>query len=179
VIFHSVTKSPTSRLDPPPTRTRRHPRLSHASRLLNRRVKRSSSTSTSHTATATLAGPTRKLSPHARLATRSSLSTPRTPMSHSATTRTLPTSSTSVQTQSSPSPSSTRLKNHCQSPPLAWSLHLLPPAQPGQKISITKIEPKNTENRTEKYRTEENRFLFGSQISSTERTEVNLVSSLG
>jgi hypothetical protein len=51
----------------------------------------------------------------------------RTPTSHLATIQILPTSSTMVQTQSSPSPSSTELMNHCETLPLAWLSHLLPP----------------------------------------------------
>jgi hypothetical protein len=45
----------------------------------------------------------------------------------------------------------------------------------GHEILRTETEPKNTENRIEKYRTEGNRFPFGSQLSGTERTEVNSV----
>jgi hypothetical protein len=72
-------------------------------------------------------GPTRKLSPHVGPARRSPPSTPRTPIPYPATTRTLPTSSTSARTQSSPSPSSTQLRNRYQVLPLAWSSHPLPP----------------------------------------------------
>jgi hypothetical protein len=50
---------------------------------------------------------------------------------------------------------------------------------PGHKIPRTETEPDKTENRTEKYRTEKIRFLFGSRSSGTEFTEVNSVFTLG
>jgi hypothetical protein len=50
---------------------------------------------------------------------------------------------------------------------------------PGHKIPRTETEPEKTENRTEKYRTEKIRFLFGSHFSGTEFTEVNSVFTLG
>jgi hypothetical protein len=37
--FRSIAKSPTSSLDPPPTRTRRPPGPSHVSRLLSHRLR--------------------------------------------------------------------------------------------------------------------------------------------
>jgi hypothetical protein len=70
---------PTSSSDLPPTRTWHPHGPSHASRLLSHRVKTPCFTSTSHMASAMLAGPTRKLSLHAGLARRSSLTTLRTP----------------------------------------------------------------------------------------------------
>jgi hypothetical protein len=51
--------------------------------------------------------------------------------------------------------------------------------RPGHEIPRTETELKNTENQTEKYRTEEIRYLFGSQFLGTERTEVNSVLNLG
>jgi hypothetical protein len=77
------------------------PRSSHASRLLSHRVRLPHSTSTSHMASATLAGPTRKLSSHAGLTRRSLPTTFRTPNPPPATTRTLHTSSTSGRILSS------------------------------------------------------------------------------
>jgi hypothetical protein len=59
-----------------------------------------------HTASASLARPTRRLSPHAELGRRSPPSTTRTPTPSPATTRT-PTSSTSERTRMSPSPKPT------------------------------------------------------------------------
>jgi hypothetical protein len=77
--FRSTTNTTTSSPDPPPTRTRRPRGPSHASRLLSYRVLTSHSMSTSHTASATLAGPMRRLSLHAGPARRSSPTTLRTP----------------------------------------------------------------------------------------------------
>jgi hypothetical protein len=62
------------------------------------------SMSTSHTVSATLAGPMRRLSLRAGPARRSSPTTLRTPTPPPATTRTPPTSSTSDRTLTSPSP---------------------------------------------------------------------------
>jgi hypothetical protein len=112
--FRSTTNTPTSSLDPTPTRTRRSRGPSHASRQLSHRVRISHSMSTSHTASATLARPMRKLSLRAGLATRSSPTTPRTPTPSLDTTRTPPTSSTSDRTPTSPSPRSPRPSNRCQ-----------------------------------------------------------------
>jgi hypothetical protein len=118
--FRSSTSMPTLSLDPPPTRTR-HPRgPSHASRLSSHRVRTPHSTSTSHTASATLARPVRRLSLRAGPARRSSPTTPRTPTPSLATTRTPPTSSTLDRTQTSPSPRSPRPSNHCQDQLPAW-----------------------------------------------------------
>jgi hypothetical protein len=86
----------------------------HASRLLSHRVRLSHITGTSHTASTTLAGPMRKLSPHAGPANRSPLTTFRTPTSPPATTQTLRTSCTSGRSLSSLNLRSTRLKNRCQ-----------------------------------------------------------------
>jgi hypothetical protein len=97
----------------------------HASQLLSHRVRRPHCMSTSHMASATPVGPTRKLSLHARLARRSLPSTPRTPTSHPATTRTLRTSLTSGRTQPIPSSIPTRPRSRCQALLPAWSLHLL------------------------------------------------------
>jgi hypothetical protein len=44
-------------------------------------------------------------------------------------------------------------------------------SSPGHEIPRTETEPKNTENRNEKYRTEEIRSLFGSWSPRTECTE--------
>jgi hypothetical protein len=93
---------------------------SHASRLLSHRVSTPHSTSTSHMASAMLAGPMRKLSLHARLARRSSPTTLRTPTPPPATTLTPLTSSTSGWTLTSPSPRTPRLSNRCQGQPPAW-----------------------------------------------------------
>jgi hypothetical protein len=64
--------------------------------------------------------PTRKLSPHAGLARRSSLTTLRTPTPPPATTQTPLTSSTSGRTLSSPNSRSSRSSNRCQAQPPAW-----------------------------------------------------------
>jgi hypothetical protein len=96
------------------------PGSSHVSRLLSHRVRSPHSTSTSYTAFATLVGPTRKLSPHAGLARRSTPTTLRTPTLPPATIRTLHTSSTSGRTLSSPNPRSRQPRNHCQARPPAW-----------------------------------------------------------
>jgi hypothetical protein len=64
-------------------------------------------------ASATLVGPTRKLSSHTGLARRSSLTTFRTPTLLPGTTRTLHTSSTSGRNLSSPNPRPPRLRNRC------------------------------------------------------------------
>jgi hypothetical protein len=117
--FHSTTNTTTLSMDPPPTRTRRPPGSSHVSRLLSHHVRLSHSTSTSHTASATLAGPTQKLSLHDGLARRSPSTTLRTRSPPPTTTRTLHTSSTSGRTLSSPSPTSTRPRNRCQAWPPA------------------------------------------------------------
>jgi hypothetical protein len=79
---------------------------------------------------ASLARPTRRLSPRAGPGRRSSPSTTRTPTPSPAmtrtptlspaTTRTPPTSSTSGRTLTSPSPRTTRWSNHCQDLPLDW-----------------------------------------------------------
>jgi hypothetical protein len=90
--------------DPPPTRTRRPHGPSHASRLLSHRVLTSRSMSTSHMASAMLAGPMQRLSLHTGPARRSSPTTLRNPTPPPATTQTLPTSSTSDRTLTSPSP---------------------------------------------------------------------------
>jgi hypothetical protein len=104
--FFSTTNTPTSSLDPSPTRTRHPPGSSHVSRLLSHRVRMPHSTSTSRMVSATLAGPMRKLSSHAGSTRRSSLTTLRTPTPLSATTWTPHTSLTSGQTLSSLNPSS-------------------------------------------------------------------------
>jgi hypothetical protein len=114
--FRSTTNTTTSSTHPPPTRTRRPPGSSHVSWLLSHRVRLSHYTSTSHTASATLAGPTRKLPLHAGLARRSPPATLLTPTPPAATTRTLHTSSTSGRTLSSP----TRLRNRRQASLLVW-----------------------------------------------------------
>jgi hypothetical protein len=106
--FRCTTSTRTSSLDLTPTRTRRHRGPSHASRLSSHRVRTPHSMSTSHTASASLARPTRRLSLHAGLGKRSPPSTTRTPTPSPATTRTPPTSSTSGRTQTSPSPRPTR-----------------------------------------------------------------------
>jgi hypothetical protein len=67
---------------------------------------------TSHMASAMLAGPMRRLSPHTGPARRSSSTTLRTPTPPPATTQT-PTSSTSDRIPTSPSPRTPRLSNHC------------------------------------------------------------------
>jgi hypothetical protein len=77
---------------------------SHASRLRSHRVLTSHSMRTSHRASATLVGPMRRLSLHAGPARRSPPTTLQTPTLPPATTRTPPTSSTSDQTWTSPSP---------------------------------------------------------------------------
>jgi hypothetical protein len=117
--IHSITSTRTSSLDPTPTRTRRHRGLSHASRLSSHHVRTPHSMSTSHTASASLARPTRRLSPHAGLGKRSPPSTTRTPTPSPATTQT-PTSSTSERTRTSPNPKPTRWSNRCQDLPPAW-----------------------------------------------------------
>jgi hypothetical protein len=61
----------------------------------------------------------------------------RTPTPYPATTRTPPTSLTLVQTQSSPSPRSTRPRNRCQVSPLAWSLHPLPPVESSTSLTTS------------------------------------------
>jgi hypothetical protein len=119
--FCSTSNTPTSSMDLPPTRTRRPPGSPHASRLLSHRVRLSHSTSTSHTVSAKLARPTRKLSLHAGLARRSPPTTLRTPTPSLATTQTLHTSSTSDWTLSSPSSRSTRPRNRCQAMLPSWS----------------------------------------------------------
>jgi hypothetical protein len=128
--FHSTTSTPTPSLDSTPTRTRPHRGPSHASRLSSHRVRTPHSMSTSHTTSASLARPTRRLFPHAKLGKRPSPSTTqtptpspamtRTPTPSPATTRTPPTSSTSGQTLTSPSLRTTRLSNRCQDQPPAW-----------------------------------------------------------
>jgi hypothetical protein len=100
--IHSTTSTRTSTLDPTPTRTRCRRGPSHASRLSSHRVRTPHSMSTSHTTSALLARPTRRLSPHARLGKRSP--TTRTPTPSPATTRTPLTSSTSERTWTSLSP---------------------------------------------------------------------------
>jgi hypothetical protein len=105
---------------PPPTRTRRPRGPLHASRLLSHHVLTSHSMSTPHTTSATLAGPMRRLSLHARPARRLSLTTLRTPTPPPASTRTPPTSSTSDRTLMSPSLRTPRLSNHCQDQLPAW-----------------------------------------------------------
>jgi hypothetical protein len=72
-----------------------------------------------HTNSASLARPTRRLSPHAGLGRRSPLSTTRTPTPSPATTRTPPTRSTSERTRTSPRPKHTLWSNHYQDLPLA------------------------------------------------------------
>jgi hypothetical protein len=111
--FRSTTNTPTSSLNPPPTQTRRPRGPSHVSQLLSHRVRTSHSMSTSHTPSATLARPTRRLSLRAVPARRSSPTTPQTPTPPPATTRTPPTSSTSDRTPTSPSPRTPRPSNHC------------------------------------------------------------------
>jgi hypothetical protein len=118
--FRSTTNMPTSSPDPPPTRTRRPHGPSHASRPLSHHVLTSHSMSTSHMASATLAGPMQRLSLHAGLARRSSPTTLRTPTPSPATTWTPPTSSTSDRTLTSPSPRTPRQSNHCQDQLPAW-----------------------------------------------------------
>jgi hypothetical protein len=120
VKFRSTTNTPTSSLDPPPTRTRRPRGPSHVSWLLSHRVRTSHSMSTSHTASATLARPMRRLSLRAGLARRSSPTTPRTPTPSPATTRTLPTNSTLDRTLMSLSPRTPRPSNRCQDQLPAW-----------------------------------------------------------
>jgi hypothetical protein len=110
----------TSSLDPTPTRTRRHRGPSHASRLPSHRVQTPHTMSTSHTASASLARPTRRLSSRAGLGRRSPPSTTRTPIPSPATTQTPPTSSTSERTRTSPSPRPTRWNNRCQDLHPAW-----------------------------------------------------------
>jgi hypothetical protein len=102
--IRSTTITPTLSLDPPSTRTRHPHGPSHGSRLLSHRVQMSRSTSTSHMASAMLAGPMRKLSLHAGLARRSSPTTIRTLTVPPATTRTPLTSSTLGRTLTSLSP---------------------------------------------------------------------------
>jgi hypothetical protein len=119
--FLSTTNTPTSSLDPTPTRTRRPRGLSHASRLPSHRVRPPHSMSTSHAALATSARPTRRLPLRAGPARRSYPSTTRTPTPSPATTRTpiispastrtLPTSLTSGQTL---------MSNPCQDQLPAW-----------------------------------------------------------
>jgi hypothetical protein len=118
--FRFTTNTPTSSLEPPPTRTRRPHGSLHVSRLLSHRVLMPHSTSTSHMASAMLVGPMRKLSLHAGLARRSSPTTLRTPTPAPATTRTPPMSLTSGLTLTSPSSRTPRLSNHCQDQPPAW-----------------------------------------------------------
>jgi hypothetical protein len=120
----------TSSLDPTPTRTRPYRGPLHASRLSSHRVRTPHSMSTSHTASASLARPTRRLFPHAGLGRRSSPSTTQTPTPSPATTRTPtpspvttrtpPTNSTSGRTLTSTSPRPTRRSNRCQDLPPAW-----------------------------------------------------------
>jgi hypothetical protein len=118
--FRSTTSTRTSSFDPTPTRTRRHRGPLHASRLSSHRVRTPHSMSTSHTTSASLARPTRRLSLHAGPGKRSPPSTTRTPTPSPATTRTPPMSSTSERTRTSPSPRPTRRSNHYQDLPLAW-----------------------------------------------------------
>jgi hypothetical protein len=101
------------------TRTRRPRGPSHASRLLIHHVRTSHFMSTTHTTSATLARPTRRLSLRAGPARRSSPTTPRTPTLAPATTWTPPTSSTSARTLS-PSPRTPRPNNLCQDQPPVW-----------------------------------------------------------
>jgi hypothetical protein len=115
-----TANTPTSSLGPTPTRTRRHCGPSHTSRLLSHRVRTPHSMSTSHTASASLARPTRRVSLHARLGKRSPPSTTRTPTPSPATTRTPLTSSTSERTRMSPSPRPTRWSNRYQDLHPAW-----------------------------------------------------------
>jgi hypothetical protein len=116
--FRSTTSTPTSSLDPPPTRTQCPCGSPHASRLLSHRVPTPHSTSTSRLVSVMLAGPMRKLSLRAGPARRSSPTTLRTPTPAPATTRTPPTSSTSGLT--SPNPRTPRPSNRCQDQPPAW-----------------------------------------------------------
>jgi hypothetical protein len=118
--YRSTTNTPTSILDPPPTRTRRPHGPSHASRPLSHRAKTSLSTGTSHMASAMLAGPTRNLSQHARLARKSTPTTLWTLTPPLATTRTPLTSSTSGRNLSSPNSRSSRLSNRGQDQPPVW-----------------------------------------------------------
>jgi hypothetical protein len=126
----SLFNTPTSSLDPLPTRTRRPRGLSYANRLPSHRVRTPHSVSTSHVAPATSAGLTRRLPLRAGPARRSYPSTTRTPTPSPATTRTptpspastrtLPTSSTSGWTLMSPSPRTTLQSNLCQDRLLTW-----------------------------------------------------------
>jgi hypothetical protein len=93
---------------------------SNSSRLLSHRVRTPHSMSTSHTASAMPARPTRRLSLRVGPARRSSLSTTRTPTPPPATTQTPPTSSTSGRTLTSPSPRTPRPSNSCKDPLPAW-----------------------------------------------------------
>jgi hypothetical protein len=124
------TSTPTSSLDPPPTRARRPCGLSYASRLLSHRMRTPHPVSASRVATVTSAGPTRRLplcagparSPYPST-TRTPTpppATPRTPTPSPASTRTLRTSSTSVRTLRSPSPRTTPRSNPCQDQLPAW-----------------------------------------------------------
>jgi hypothetical protein len=87
---------------------------------LSHRVQTSRYTSTSHMASAMLAGPMRKLSLHVGLARRSSPTTLRTPTPPAATTRTPLTSSNSDRTLTSSSPRTPQPSNRCQERPLVW-----------------------------------------------------------
>jgi hypothetical protein len=118
--FRSTTNTPTSSLDPPPTRTRRPRGPSHASRLSSHRVRTPQSMSTTHTASATPAGPTQRLFLRAGPGKRSSPSTTQTPTPSPATTRTPPTSSTSGGTLTSPSPRTTQPSNRYQDQLPVW-----------------------------------------------------------
>jgi hypothetical protein len=117
---YGQTKSGVFKKNPLPTLSYGPPHGSpHVSRHLSHRVPAPHSTSTSHMASAMLAGPMRKLSPHAGLARRSSPTTLRTPTPPPATARTPPTSSTSGWILTYPSPRNPRLNNRCQDQPHA------------------------------------------------------------